>query len=224
MLFFCSLACCLLTLWCTLAYHTTFPRSRHHAVSLLTAGANEMVVTPMTSGRWSMHNWRTGRRVGVLESLGVPRSDISFKGVQPTLPTEVQQGLQRQKPSTPSGSVPSNVGPGAKAFSMAVLKGIGAPANSANVRSIEAWIAREGGGGANNPLNTTLYMPGSTVFNSVGVRNYPSVAVGVLATIKTLQASYYTDIVGALKAGKGLCGRSFQGLSTWSGNGYSSVC
>lgn len=110
------------------------------------------------------------------------------------------------------------------AFAKSVLASIHAPQTAANIKSIQAWAQREGGGGSNNPLNTTLSMPGATDFNSVGVKNYASMAVGVLATAKTLLGGNYSDIVAALRSGNGLCGRSFSGLSTWSGGGYSSVC
>jgi hypothetical protein len=110
------------------------------------------------------------------------------------------------------------------AFAKSVLATIHAPVTPQNVASIEAWAHREGGGGANNPLNTTLGMPGATDFNSVGVKNYASMGVGVLATARTLLGGNYSDVVAALRSGNGLCGRSFSGLSTWSGGGYSSVC
>lgn len=117
------------------------------------------------------------------------------------------------------------------AFAKSVLATIHAPITAANVASIEAWARREGGGGANNPLNTTLgSKPGQpffgqgSAFNSVGVMNYPSMSVGIMATAQTILGGGYGDVLAALRSGNGLCGRSFAGLSTWSGGGYSSVC
>ncbi len=100
------------------------------------------------------------------------------------------------------------------------------PQTAANRTSIEAWENREGGGGQNNPLNTTLVYGGSTPLsgNSAGVQNYPSIQVGLEATLATLNGGGYGDVVMALASGQGLCGRSFAGLSTWSGHSYSSVC
>jgi hypothetical protein len=115
-------------------------------------------------------------------------------------------------------------GPGLTSFAHAVLKGIGAPESSSNVQSIIAWAHREGGGGANNPLNTTLGMPGATNFNSVGVKNFTSPSQGATASVRTLLGGGYSDILSALRSGRGLCGSSYSGLSTWSGGGYSSVC
>lgn len=112
----------------------------------------------------------------------------------------------------------------APAFADAVLSGVGAPVTPPNVKSIESWIGREGGGGANNPLNSTLPAPGSTGFNSVGVQNYPTPQDGITATVSTLENGNYGDILMLLRSGGGLCGHQLQGLSTWSGGGYSSVC
>jgi hypothetical protein len=109
-------------------------------------------------------------------------------------------------------------------FARSLLATIGAPQTSANINSILAWINHEGGGGTNNPLNTTLAMGGSTSFNSVGVQNFSSLSIGVAANARTLLGGGYSDILSALRSGGGLCGRSFAGLSTWSGGGYSSVC
>lgn len=123
-----------------------------------------------------------------------------------------------------SSGVSVTSGPGMTAFAKAVLGGIGAPTTQANINSVIAWAHREGGGGANNPLNTTLGMPGATNFNSVGVKNFGSMSIGATATVRTLLGGNYSDVVAALKSGNGLCGHSFGGLSTWSGGGYSSVC
>lgn len=106
----------------------------------------------------------------------------------------------------------------------AELRELGDPRTPANIGSLVAWQNREGGGGANNPLNSTEPAPGSTVFNGVGVQNYPTPGEGVAATAVTLRNGRYGDILAALASGQGLCGQSFAGLSTWSGGGYSSVC
>jgi|SRR5215475_224749 len=127
--------------------------------------------------------------------------------------------------SSGSGSSASvTSGPGLQNFARAVLHGIGAPTTQQNINSVIAWAHREGGGGANNPLNTTLGMPGATDFNSVGVKNFKDMSQGATATVRTLLGGGYSDILAALRSGRGLCGQSFSGLSTWSGGGYSSVC
>ncbi len=108
----------------------------------------------------------------------------------------------------------------------ALLSGISAPQTQANINSIVSWMAHEEPTSDwshwNNPLNTTLNYGGGVSQNSVGVKSYPSLQIGLQATIITLNG--YSDIVMALRSGQGLCGKSLSGLSKWSGGGYSSVC
>ncbi len=106
------------------------------------------------------------------------------------------------------------------------LDNIGAPQSQANINSMRHWIARETPwppAAKFNPLNTTMNEPGATDYNSVGVKNYPSALVGMQATAATIENGQYNDIHLALRSGAGLAGRSFAGLRTWSGGGYSSV-
>jgi hypothetical protein len=101
-------------------------------------------------------------------------------------------------------STAANVGPvgaGVSGFASALLGGLGVPANSNNIGLIAAWAAMEGGIGHNNPLNTTQNEPGAGTFNSVGVKTYPSMGVGVSATITTLKNGLYGAILGALASG-----------------------
>jgi hypothetical protein len=120
-------------------------------------------------------------------------------------------------------------GSSATAWATAILQGLGAPASAANVQSLVDWFGQEGGGGVNNPLNTTTASGGTAgetgTINSVGVASYDSPAAGVAATVKSLEQPLYTGIVSALKSGSGLVGNSSVGseLSAWSGGGYSSV-
>ena len=134
--------------------------------------------------------------------------------------------------NTYNGTV--QVAPGATetSFIKALLLKIGAPTTSANINSIAAWIQHEGpwgtqGGNGNNPLNTSLTTaPGYQGKWSAApvVSVYGSLNDGLDAIVATLQGGGYSDIVSALKSGRGLCGQSFSGLSTWSGGGYSQVC
>jgi|SRR5215469_12789244 len=106
------------------------------------------------------------------------------------------------------------------------LLGIGAPATQANINSVSAWISHEGPYGTqgpNNPLNTTLSGYGGWDWYG-SVKGYPSANNGLSATIATILGGGYSDIVAALRSGKGLCGQQFSGLSTWSDHGYSQVC
>ncbi len=174
---------------------------------------------------WDMKYWKKGTKMSFFQALGFRKNLINPPKLTAVLP--VRQG--RAVPPSSGGGGGSagigHVGRSVHSFAIGVLKGIHAPVTTANVRSIEAWAQREGGGGSWNPLNTTQRMPGSTTFNGSGVQNYPSMTVGTQATVETLLGDpAYNDIVAAFQAGRGLCGRSFQGLSTWSVGGYSSVC
>lgn len=123
-----------------------------------------------------------------------------------------------------AGSAPPPVTP--TSFAGSLLGEIGAPKTPANLNSIVGWEAREGGNWHNtakaNPLNTTENAPGATSMNGVGVKSYLNWNQGVNATARTLENGDYGDILGALRAGKGLSG-NLKGLSTWSGGGYSSI-
>ena len=52
---------------------------------------------------------------------------------------------------------------------------------------VVAWEAQESTEARFNPLATTHAMPGATDFNSVGVKNYRSVAQGLAAARETLE-------------------------------------
>lgn len=107
------------------------------------------------------------------------------------------------------------------------LTAVGAPITQANEDSITAWIAHEGdfATSGNNPLNTTQPNSDSIgVKNSVGVQIFRTPSGGVNANATALLNGLYGDILLLLRSGSGLCGHTLQGLSTWSGGGYSSVC
>jgi hypothetical protein len=107
------------------------------------------------------------------------------------------------------------------------LSALGAPATSANTASMTDWISHEGkfgSGATNNPLDTTEPGFGSTsVFNSDNVRNYPTEADGISATVADLEGGGYSDILALLKSGAGLKSGASAGLLRWSNKAYSSV-
>jgi hypothetical protein len=117
-------------------------------------------------------------------------------------------------------------GSNATQWADSILGAIGAPASGDNVSTLTDWFAQEGGGGSNNPLNTTLDTSGSSgTINSSGVQDYSSPAAGIAATAQTLAG--YPAIVAALKTGSGLVGIDSSAvaseLSTWSGGGYTTI-
>lgn len=116
-----------------------------------------------------------------------------------------------KSPSSPSAaSAPPTIdSPGSFAF--ALLRRGGMPTTGSNVCAVLAWETAEGGqfvSGASqyNPLNTTKPMPGDSIFNSVGVRNYPDWATGLEATWLTIEAGFYDQIRASLQRGSDAIG------------------
>lgn len=83
-----------------------------------------------------------------------------------------------------------------------------------NLALFTAWARDEGNGGVSNgkpikrpnwnPLDTTLVLPGSTAFNfngGVPVQNYPTRALGIEATAKTLLDPRHIRILTSLREG-----------------------
>jgi hypothetical protein len=122
-------------------------------------------------------------------------------------------------------------GTAATEWASAILSALGAPETTANLDSMIAWFNSEQGGGANNPLNTTLQTAGSdgsVVSVSTGgtpAESYDTPADGVAATVQSIEQSGYSNILADLKAGTGLIGASnvSSDLSNWSGGGYTQV-
>jgi hypothetical protein len=71
------------------------------------------------------------------------------------------------------------------------LKALGAPVTRNNLVVMVAWQSAEGTMATWNPLATTYPMPGATDFNSVGVKNYTSLAQGIRAIVLTLGSPNY---------------------------------
>lgn len=82
-----------------------------------------------------------------------------------------------------------------------LLKRLGMPVTSENVRAMSAWAQAEGTSASFNPLATTQGASGASNFNSVGVKNYVSYEQGLEATVKTLTNGRYEPILTALRAG-----------------------
>lgn len=76
------------------------------------------------------------------------------------------------------------------------------PPTAAAEKLFTAWAQAEGGEATWNPLNTTYLLPGTTTYNSDGVRNYPSPVVGLAATALTLILPAYAGILGSLQGGQ----------------------
>jgi murein DD-endopeptidase MepM/ murein hydrolase activator NlpD len=104
----------------------------------------------------------------------------------------------------------SPAGPGQTEWAKAFLTSAGAPLTKDNIYAMTEWARFESGkvdpSINNNPLNTTLNMPGAVSRNSVGVKKYSDAQQGISATLATLTGNRanergYTAILEGLKAG-----------------------
>ena len=81
-------------------------------------------------------------------------------------------------------------------WATALLRAVDAPVCGNNLVSLVTWQTAENTTAAWNPLATTQPAPGTTDYNSVGVKNYPSSAAGIAATVATLRGGYLTQGYG----------------------------
>jgi hypothetical protein len=79
-----------------------------------------------------------------------------------------------------------------------LLERMGWPLTHENMVKVVAWELAEGGWFHNNatynPLNTTQWEVGCKPINSVGVKAYPTLECGYLATIQTLNYGQYQHV------------------------------
>lgn len=142
---------------------------------------------------------------------GASATDTSIPtGTAPNVSPPTSRSAPRARNQVGTTPVPSLAygtpltGSAATVWSVAILKSLNAPITTSNIGSLNAWYVKEGGGGQNNPLNTTLSTSATTsTINSDGVKGYSTPAAGVSATSQTLNGGY-PAIVAALKSGKGL--------------------
>src|SRR5579862_340361 len=91
-------------------------------------------------------------------------------------------------------------------MALAALKWGGKPLSTNNVHSLVIWACSEnsyentGTKAKWNPWDTTEGEPGSTEFNSAGVKDYPTIQEGLKAFWDTLNNGFYPHIVEALEA------------------------
>jgi len=85
---------------------------------------------------------------------------------------------------------------------VALLDWLGAPVTQQNLNALFSWIDAESNAASLlNPLATTQGAPGARNANHVGVKGYPSVEVGLEATVITLNNGNYANILAALAKG-----------------------
>ena len=110
-------------------------------------------------------------------------------------------------------------------FATAVLAGLGIAPTFGNVAAVVAWEMAEGGWPHNNPLNTTLPEPGATDLagNSAHVKVYPSMAVGVTATVSVLAEQTYAAVVAALSGADPYAVARAVAASSWGTSDFSAA-
>jgi len=72
------------------------------------------------------------------------------------------------------------------------------PPSAEKVLGIVAWGVAEGSEALWNPLDTTEPAAGATNYNRAGVKNYPSLQVGLEAVYATLHNGHYAPILAVL--------------------------
>jgi peptidoglycan hydrolase CwlO-like protein len=151
-------------------------------------------------------------------SVAVARQDLRLRTKEAALLDELerQQGVLAaldaaraeaaglvQRLALPSDPELTGAGVSYGRWAELLLGRLGAPVCPDNLTLVVAWQAAEGTAAAHNPLATTHDFDGATDFNSVGVKNYPSLDAGLDATIETLHGpeSYgYGAILASLAA------------------------
>lgn len=131
----------------------------------------------------------TGMETASPEMLNKLLELLKAKGVSSE---DLKQHIDSQSQINVSGVTDVN-------FYTKLLENLGAKPTEENLKFLYAWRQAEGKAGKFNPFNTTWELPGSTDFNSVGVKNYKSLEDGMIATIKTLKNGRYNCIVNGLK-------------------------
>ena len=159
-------------------------------VLLLTAAATAAVLWP--------------RRAAAAVSISPHGVSATSNDLSRSLSLPAPEAAPSSGPLEPPPRLPSPVttGSGDDPFYQAVLRGLGAPWNSATQRFLYAWRQAEGGSARYNPFNTTQRMPGSVAYNTVGVQHYPDAATGVAATVKTLLNGRYPTLVASMREGR----------------------
>ena len=115
-------------------------------------------------------------------------------------------------------------------WSRTYLTYIGAPAKNANdprVLFLEKWAAVEGTfylGNEFNPLDTELYLPDAGLWNTQGVRTFPSLELGYQATLATMSQIYDQPVLAALENRRSSLATLTSALaaSNWTGGGPNS--
>lgn len=110
-------------------------------------------------------------------------------------------------------------------FAVALLDALGASTLEGSIDAVVAWETMENTKAINNPLATkwNMEVPGESAFNPEGVQNYPTINVGLNATLNTLKMSDYDSLRAALAAGDYATITAAIDASLWGTKNVSSV-
>jgi hypothetical protein len=138
-------------------------------------------------------------------------------------PKRVTHLTQQYAPSHPAnaglGLVASPTTPQQYAADVLTLAGL--PDTASNEALLQTQMRQEGmPGGEDNPLATTVKMPGSSSVNSAGVQQYPSLMEGAQAEAATLNQANMKTIHDALMSGTATPQQYAQGLASSAYEGY----
>jgi hypothetical protein len=86
-----------------------------------------------------------------------------------------------------------------RSFQEGLLSRLGLPNTASNRVFLDLWSRAEGSKATHNPLATTMAAPGATDFNKAKVKNYPSEAIGIDATARTLRLPSYAGVLSAMR-------------------------
>lgn len=190
---------------------------------------------PYQRSRYRRRYRRGSSRMAGFGLVVVAFAAFTVAGKAATPPAAPHAHKHKAAPA-PAQVVTVVTGTGETAFWKAVLADLGVPPSkrsAADLSSLSAWGSHEGCWGCVgrwNQLDSTLYTPGATAFNTfysngvaLHVWNYLDATTGARETAATIAA--YPLITAALQSGAGLHDNpSLAGeFYRWSGGGYSGV-
>lgn len=143
--------------------------------------------------------------------------------------TQWEVGANTPSPTPAPGTTPPSPPPINGTWQQSILAGIGAPQTANNIAKLttqnqcEGNLAGQSGLPINNPLNTTLDFGGGVSINSAGVKAYPTLAVGIQATVETFNntAAYQALKQNLVDDGSGA---DYAALLTAAGTWTSGTC
>ena len=98
------------------------------------------------------------------------------------------------------------------------------PTCTQNEILVVAWELQEGTSARYNPLDTTLPLPGSTNYNSVGVQNYGSWSQGLQATALSLSLGATVFGYGRVVADLAACAPALTTAQAIAASNWCGIC